>query len=185
MIALAGPPAVGKSTQAEAIADGIRAAGRAVEVVPMDGFHLDNRLLEPRGLLPRKGAPATFDLGGFRRLLEAMRAPGEVIYPLFDRARDCAVAGAGLVPEGVDLVLVEGNYLLFDQPGWRDLAEFWDLKLRLTAPEAELRRRLIARWRRHGLDAEAARARAEANDLPNAQAVLRHALPADLEIASV
>ena len=29
------------------------------------GFHLDNRLLEPRGLLPRKGAPETFDFGGF------------------------------------------------------------------------------------------------------------------------
>ncbi|MEL6531967.1 MAG: nucleoside/nucleotide kinase family protein [Pseudomonadota bacterium] len=185
LIALAGPPAAGKSTLAESIAEGIRARGRAVNVVPMDGFHLDNRLLEARGLLARKGAPETFDLAGFTRMLAAMQAGGEVIYPLFDRESDRAIAGAGLLPETADLVLVEGNYLLFDRPGWRDLAAFWALTVRLTAPEALLRERLIGRWRRHGLDAEAATTRAEANDLPNAQAVLRHALPADLEIASV
>lgn len=185
LIALAGPPAAGKSTLAESIAEGIRARGRAVNVVPMDGFHLDNRLLEARGLLARKGAPETFDLAGFARMLAAMQAGGEVIYPLFDRESDRAIAGAGLLPETADLVLVEGNYLLFDRPGWRDLAAFWALTVRLTAPEALLRERLIHRWRRHGLDAQAATTRAEANDLPNAQAVLRHALPADLEIASV
>ena len=39
-------------------------------LVPMDGYHLDNAVLVERGLLPRKGAPQTFDVDGLARDLE-------------------------------------------------------------------------------------------------------------------
>jgi pantothenate kinase len=34
-------------------------------VVPMDGFHYDDAVLAGLGLSGRKGAPETFDFGGF------------------------------------------------------------------------------------------------------------------------
>ncbi len=65
LIALAGAPASGKSTLAHALCALVPGAC----VVPMDGFHLDNALLEARGLLARKGAPETFDARGFLHLM--------------------------------------------------------------------------------------------------------------------
>ena len=50
LIALA-PPASGKSTLA---AELVVALGSTSKLVPVDGFHLDNRLLEARGLRYRK-----------------------------------------------------------------------------------------------------------------------------------
>ena len=182
IIALAGSPASGKSTLAETLARDLTAAGRQAAVVPMDGFHLDNRVLDARGLRHRKGAPDTFDLRGFARLMADLATGGEVIYPLFDRDRDLAIAGAGVLPAQCDLVVVEGNYLLFDAPGWRDLSRFWTLSVFLDVPRARLLERLSARWIAHGLSAEDAQARAEGNDLANAELVQGHRLRADMNL---
>lgn len=182
LVALAGPPGTGKSTVAEALAQAIRQRGQNVTVVPMDGFHLDNRVLEPLGLLPRKGAPETFDAGGFISLVRRIRAGEEVVAPVFDRARDIAIAGAQVVPAGPGVILFEGNYLLFDESPWRDLRPLWDLAIWLETPLDELRRRLINRWLTHGLDADQARMRAEGNDLANARRIQAARLAADLVI---
>lgn len=184
LVALAGPPASGKSTLAETLAAALSDAGRMAVVVPMDGFHLDNRLLDARGLRSRKGAPETFDLRGFARLISDLKMPGEVVFPLFDRDRDLAVAGAGLVPDSCDLVVVEGNYLLFDAPGWRDLKNEWSLSAYIDAPESLLRQRLGARWLDQGLNAHDAAVRAEQNDLPNARRIAQHRLATDMTLSA-
>ncbi len=182
LIAVAGPPASGKSTFADRLAKQVAGAGRPACVVPMDGYHLDNRLLDADGTRARKGAPQSFDLRGFAALLRDLAVGGEVVHPIFDRKLDLAVAGAARVPADVDVVVVEGNYLLFDAPGWRDLAPLWSLSLRLDVTEEALRVRLVRRWLDHGCDPAEALLRAEANDLPNARAVLAHALRADLTV---
>ena len=180
LVALSGAPGSGKSTLSEPLAAMLTERGVRSEVVPMDGFHLDNRLLEASGLMPRKGAPETFDLGGFKRLCHALRADDDVIYPLFDRSRDLAIAGAAHVGQDCSVAVIEGNYLLFDEPGWRDLADLWDVSIRLDVPLAELEARLVQRWLTHGLDQAAAEARARGNDLANAQRIASARLPADL-----
>lgn len=180
LVALSGAPGSGKSTLSEPLAAMLTERGVRSEVVPMDGFHLDNRLLKARGLMPRKGAPETFDLGGFKRLCHALRADDEVIYPLFDRSRDLAIAGAAHVGQDCSVAVIEGNYLLFDEPGWRDLADLWDVSIRLDVPLADLEARLVQRWLTHGLDQAAAEARARGNDLANAQRIASARLPADL-----
>ncbi|MGL4281626.1 MAG: nucleoside/nucleotide kinase family protein [Albidovulum sp.] len=172
LIALAGPPATGKSTIADALRDALVAGGANAVVVPMDGYHLDNRILSARGLLPRKGAPETFDARGFIAMIRRLKAGEETFVPVFDRSRDIAIAGAGLVPASADTIIVEGNYLMFDEAPWRDLAPLWDVALFLDASEAVLRERLVQRWRHFGLADDAALARAEENDLPNARLVL-------------
>lgn len=180
LIALAGPPGSGKSTVAARLVAELGTSGQDAALVPMDGFHLDNRVLARRGLLPRKGAPETFDAGGFERLVAALHAPGEVAYPVFDRDRDIAIAGAGVVAEECKTVVLEGNYLLFGAAPWHALRPHWDLAVYIDAPEDVLARRLTARWLDQGLSPELARTRAEGNDLPNARRVASHRMPADV-----
>jgi len=65
LVAIAGPPGAGKSTLAAELCPVINDAGTRCCVVPMDGFHLDNRVLTELGLLNRKGSVQTFDANGF------------------------------------------------------------------------------------------------------------------------
>ncbi|PWJ18024.1 nucleoside/nucleotide kinase family protein [Jannaschia seohaensis] len=171
VVALAGPPASGKSTLAETLAE--RTGGA---VLPMDGFHLDDRILGPRGLLPRKGAPETFDLGGFARTVAALRAGEDVYHPIFDRSREIAIAGAGHIPAQTRVVVVEGNWLLLDAPGWRDIE--WDITARLEVPDDELRLRLAERWA--WMTPEARAAKIDGNDMPNARLVREGSRKPDL-----
>lgn len=184
LVALVGPPASGKSTLAGALAAALARTGRSAMVVPMDGFHLGNAVLAARGLLARKGAPESFDRDGLAAILARLAAAprAAVAIPLFDRARDLAEAGAAIVPADCDLVIVEGNYLLLDEPGWRDLAALWSLSARLDPPEAVLRARLLARWAAHGLAPAEAAARVDGNDLPNAARIRARAVAADLTL---
>ncbi|MBO9406532.1 AAA family ATPase [Shimia sp. R9_1] len=181
VVAVAGAPASGKSTLAEEIAARLRAAGSAVQVVPMDGFHMDNQDLVDLRLLARKGAPNTFDVEGFVALAGQLSQGGVQAYPTFDRARDVTIPGGGAVSAQCDTVVVEGNYLLFDAPVWRALSDIWDVSVFLSVPEEELRRRLVERWLTHGLSQEQAEQRAEENDLTNARLVQSQRLHADIE----
>jgi len=185
LVAIAGPPGSGKSTLAAALVAQLQADGCAVALVPMDGFHLDNTVLAARGLLPRKGAPETFDAAGFIHMVGRLRAGAEVVVPLFDRARDLAIAGAAVVPAAAQVVVLEGNYLLFDEDPWRDLAPLWDLSVGLDVPIEVLRDRLVARWRHHGLTPQDAVLRAELNDLPNARRIRDRPLPATTTLATI
>ena len=178
--ALAGPPGAGKSTLAEAL---VVALGAGARVVPMDGFHLDNAVLAPRGLLPRKGSPESFDAQGFVHLIRRLRAEDEVVIPTFDRSLDLARAGGDVVRAEDRILVVEGNYLLLNEAPWAEARGLYDLTVALDVPEAELERRLIRRWLHHGLDAPAARARALSNDIPNAHRVLRDSVVAEVVIS--
>jgi pantothenate kinase len=182
VVAIAGPPGAGKSTLCDALLAALeRQAPGAAVLVPMDGYHYDNAVLEAMGLLARKGAPATFDVGGLAADLGRIAAGEDsVAVPVFDRRLDLARAGARLVRREHRIVVVEGNYLLLDDEPWRGLAGRFDRTVFLDVPEERLRQRLVARWLEHGLDAEAARARAESNDLPNANLVLTGSVPADV-----
>lgn len=182
MVGIAGAPGSGKSTLATELSRRLTLQKCVNVVVPMDGFHLDNAILEDRGLLQRKGAPETFDFDGFQRMIRALRARENVIAPVFDRTRDIAIAGAVAIPPECPIVIVEGNYLMFDEAPWKSLATMWGISARLDIPMPELRARLIQRWLSQNLSRAAATRRAESNDIPNAQRVLDAALPCDFNL---
>ena len=73
------------------------------------------------------------------------------------------------------MVVCEGNWLLLDRPGWRDLA--WDVTVRLEVPDRVLRRRLERRWA--ALEPDARAAKIDGNDLPNARLVREESRPAE------
>lgn len=182
LVAIAGAPGSGKSTVAEAVVEELIRRGAKAVVMPMDGFHLDNRLLEPRGLLPRKGAPETFDFGGFAATLHRVKSEPSVILPVFDRAREIAIAGAEEIGPETRIVVVEGNYLVLDETPWQSLAALWDFTVFLDVAFAELERRLIARWLGYGYEPEQAREKALGNDIPNARRVVKHARAVDFRV---
>lgn len=179
IVALAGPPASGKSTLAETL----ERNDSIMQVVPMDGFHLDNSLLTERGLLSRKGAPETFDVAGFIHLIRRLKTEDDVVFPRFNRSLDMSIAGAGIIRPETTTILVEGNYLMLDQPVWRDLRQIWDLSVGIDISLQVLEQRLLQRWIDHGYTPQDAQAKAEGNDLPNAKLVLENAYPCDIIIA--
>lgn len=172
LIAIGGPPASGKSTLAEHVQEALRSIGTPCGLVPMDGFHLDNEILKARGLLSRKGAPATFDVGGFLDLITQLTRKQDVTVPLFDRAADRVRQNASRIAAEERFVIIEGNYLFLNSKGWSACFPYWSLKVFVAPPIAVLESRLIQRWIDHGLTREAAEQRARSNDLLNARTVL-------------
>ncbi|MCO6176682.1 nucleoside triphosphate hydrolase [Ciceribacter sp. RN22] len=185
LVAIAGPPGAGKSTVAETLVDALGRRGETAVVLPMDGFHMDNAVLEEKGLLPRKGAPETFDVRGFIDIVRAIRAGGEVLVPVFDRSREIAIAAARVISPSHRIVVAEGNYLLLDEAPWSGLAGLFDLSVFLNVPEDVLAERLADRWRGYGLAPAEIAAKVGENDLPNGRRVLRQSRPADLVIANL
>ncbi|HMS96882.1 MAG TPA: nucleoside triphosphate hydrolase [Tabrizicola sp.] len=177
--ALAGPPGAGKSTLA---ADLVARLGPAAKVVPMDGFHYDDAILIARNQRHRKGAPETFDVPGFAHLLSRLRTEDEVAIPIFDRSLELSRGSADIVGPDQRILVVEGNYLLLDAAPWTGLDRHFDLTVMIDVPEAELDRRLLARWAHFGKTPEQARAWIDGNDLPNIRRVKRESRAADVTL---
>ena len=72
LLGIAGAPGSGKSTFASWLQQQF-GADLAV-VVPMDGFHLGNAIIDGTPLRQRKGAMDTFDVGGYLSLVAAAGA---------------------------------------------------------------------------------------------------------------
>ena len=181
IVAIAGPPGAGKSTLSAALHD-VLPAGTA-EVVPMDGFHFDDSVLEKRGLRPRKGAPETFDFAGFEVLLKRIRAgEPDIAIPVFDRSIELSRAAASIIATDTRFILAEGNYLLLDEEPWNRLAPLFDLTIFVDVTSGELEKRLRQLSHEHGRSDEDAIAWITSNDMPNIERVLARRRPADLII---
>lgn len=183
VIAVAGPPGAGKSTMADELCNAIRNAGESAEILPMDGFHMDDAVLRQKGLLATKGAPDTFDVRGFLDIVRAIgSAEQDVLVPVFDRSRELAIAAARIIPVSTRFVIAEGNYLLLDLPPWVSLAQQFDFSIMISPPVATLEARLMRRWLSLGLGEETARGKTDGNDLPNGALVRRHSRQADVTL---
>lgn len=155
-----------------------------LSVVSMDGFHLSNRVLHALGRSERKGAPDTFDIGGFASLLHRIKGETEnsIYYPIFDRNIEESISAQGKVLPSAKLVVVEGNYLCYDQDGWEAIKTILDETWYLQADEEIRMKRLIARHLLFGKSPEAAEAWARGTDEQNARLIGDTASSADFTI---
>jgi pantothenate kinase len=177
MLGIVGAPGSGKSTFAACLSE-LLGPDCAV-VVPMDGFHLGNAVIEGTALAARKGAIDTFDGGGYLSLLQRLARRDEaVVYaPDFRRSIEEPVAASIAIPAGVPLVITEGNYLLADAPQWRQVRAQLDEVWFLDAPEDLRLSRLVDRHVMFGKDRPTAEGWSNGPDAANARLIeaTRHA----------
>nr|WP_231635129.1 nucleoside/nucleotide kinase family protein [Luteipulveratus halotolerans] len=183
VLGIAGAPGAGKSTCAARLVDQATAAGVSAVVVPMDGFHLAQSVLEARGLADVKGAPETFDAYGYLAVLQRVRAADHTVWaPSFDRTLEEPVAGSIAVEPGVRLVVTEGNYLLDAADPWVRTADLLDETWFVQVPDELRRTRLIARHKRFGRSHAEAVEHALGSDERNARRIAATRERADLVI---
>ena len=199
LLGVVGSPGSGKSTLTETLLAALRAdppPGEGpdwVAHVPMDGYHLADVELERLGRRQAKGAPDTFDAGGYVALLARLRAweggtrdPADaVVYaPAFERTLEQPLAGAIPVPAAARLVLTEGNYLLLDSGRWPAVAPLLD-EVWFCALRDDVRlERLLARHVAFGKPPDVARAWVASVDQPNAALIEATRGRADLVVPS-
>lgn len=184
LLGVAGAPGAGKSTLTELLSRELP-EGSCV-VVPMDGFHLADVALDALGRRDRKGAPDTFDAGGYAALLQRIRAqmPGDDVVwaPMFERELEQPLAGAIAVEAEVPLVITEGNYLLLDDGPFAGVRALLDVCWFAETPEDLRHERLIARHERFGKPPSAARDWALGPDEANARLVTATGHRADARV---
>jgi len=171
IIGIIGKPGGGKSTLSRFLLKGMDPS--LVSVVPMDGFHLSNKVLKELGKSDRKGAQDTFDVKGFTALIARIKSDGTdpIYYPVFDRSIEESIAGQGVVYPSTRVVIVEGNYLMHDRDGWQEVAPLLDQSWYAFLDEDLRISRLISRHIAFGKDPESAKAWAKGSDQVNAELI--------------
>ncbi|MCY7289961.1 MAG: nucleoside/nucleotide kinase family protein [Cryobacterium sp.] len=179
IIGIVGAPGTGKSTFAARVRDEF--APSACIIVPMDGFHLANNILDGTPLRARKGAIDTFDARGYISLLRRLRAQDEdVVYaPAYRRGLEEPIAGSIAVPHATQFILTEGNYLLADCEPWNQVRDYLDLAWFVETPHVLRLSRIVDRHVRFGMERSVAEAWASGPDQDNARFVESTKLRAD------
>ena len=186
VIAIVGAPGCGKSTATDAL-EVLLAQNKEikVQVVPMDGFHYDNAMLEQLGMTQKKGAPETFDVGGLDAALKRLTDKNQtesIAVPVFDRNRDISLACARLIDKKMTVLLIEGNYLLLKDGPWSHLKKYFDLSVMIPCDEVILRARLISRWKNLNYNNNNSTIKVEQNDMPNAKLIVQESCSADVNL---
>lgn len=189
LVMLAAPPAAGKSTMVSFLYELAGELGLDLTAIGMDGFHryqdyLLSHTVELDGeavpMVQVKGSPISFDLAKLTERIQRLLGEEECPWPHYDRKLHDPVEGA--VNVSGDIVLLEGNYLLLDEPGWRELKSLADYTVFVSADEADVKERLVSRKAASGLPREEAERFVERSDLRNVRLCLQKRLPADLDL---
>jgi type I pantothenate kinase len=142
IIALAGSPAVGKSTFARVLR-AILARWPdhpEVELVSTDGFLHPARVLEERRLMRRKGFPESYDLRRMVRFLAALKAgEHDVAAPVYSHHTYDIVPDESQVVRHPDVLIFEGlNVLQTGHTSSTMISDFFDFSIYIDADEADL-----------------------------------------------
>lgn len=209
LVAIAGVPGSGKTTTAEAVVQQLNANQNIrAALLSMDGFHLSraalDRLPNSTEAHVRRGAPWTFDVIRFVQFISRLRtwadetplaSPGSSNWPATDvirgptfdhQAKDPVEDGMSITPDA-SIIIIEGNYLLLDEPGWRDLSAMVDYRVFVDTDLQEARERTAKRHVRVGIEKslEDGYRRVDSNDYLNGISIRERLLEPDTVVKSV
>jgi type I pantothenate kinase len=143
LVGFAGAVAVGKTTIVRAVARGLEARGRRVDVLSTDAFLLSNAVLNERGLLMRKGFPESYDDAAIGDVLRRLRSGAAASVRVYSHDVYDVLPDVTATVGPADVVLVEGVVAL-QSP----VADLVDLAVYVDAPEACVRQWFVERFAR-------------------------------------
>ena len=169
VLGIAGAPGSGKSTLAALLNEAL--GPEQSVVVPMDGFHLAQRLINGTPLADRRGAIDTFDGWGYANLIGRIAAQEhEVVYaPSYERSIEDPIAATIEVTPTMSVVITEGNYLLVNAYPWRRARELLTEAWFVESDDAVRAERLVRRHVQFGKTPDAARRWVAGPDAANAE----------------
>ena len=189
VVFVAAPAGCGKSTLVSFLEQLARDHGiTGVQALGMDGFHypqayLNNHEAVLDGSVVRladiKGHPLTFDVKKLQKTLASIQRE-DGTWPYYSRKIHDPIEDA--IPVTGSIILLEGNYLLYEEEPWNDLSTFCDASLFLRMEEDVLIKRIIERKVQTGRSIDEATRTVYASDVRNIRLVLNHRKPADHEI---
>ena len=190
IVFLAGPPAVGKSTLALFLERLSQEYTKilSIQSLSLDGFHYCNDYLKSNNIIidgcehslyEIKGMPETYDLENFIVHLDELKCKN-IRWPIYDRNIHNPIMDKAEVTS--EIILIEGNWLLLNEEGWKKLKYLCDYSIFIECNEEVVRNRLINRKIRGGLSAEKALEFYERTDKKNVLRVMENRLPADLTL---
>lgn len=152
VVGIGGGPGSGKSTFAVKLKELINSKAKVdlVQIFPMDGFHRKNIELERYGLLSVKGTPETFDLEGYRSMLNRIKLGENLKAPIYSREDHDVINNALPIEPHHKIIITEGNYLFADMEGWCEIKDIIDLKIYIEAEKGACEKRLLERHMRGG-----------------------------------
>lgn len=187
IVFLAAPPGSGKSTLACFLeylskhTSGIT----PLQAIGIDGFHFPQEYLERHyaatesgqvRLSAIKGNAVTFDVEKLRSYIMQTRE-SDLSWPTYNRLLHDPVENAIMVTEKI--VLLEGNYLLYNEEPWNSLEKLCDDSVFIEMAADVLEGRLINRKLLSGYTQAEAREFVTRSDLKNVETVLAHSKKAN------
>jgi len=195
IVYLTAPPGTGKTTLSvflEWLSENClqRAANSLVKIqaIGIDGFHYPQEYIKNHSIIRDgktipmqsvKGSPETFDLQKLSNSIKLLQTQ-DVKWPIYDRNLHDVVEDAIFVTG--DIVLIEGNWLLLDDKGWRELKHLSDYSIFIAAEKNMLKQRLIQRKILGGLSAKKANEFYNQSDGVNVIRALSTRLTSDYEL---
>ena len=186
VVYLSAPPGSGKSTFV-CFLEYLAAENKIpLQSIGIDGFHyyqsyLDTHYLPDSNILLStiKGDPYTFDVEKLRSFILALKE-GNISWPLYSRTLHDPIEDQIYIDQ--QIILIEGNYLLYDLEPWSDMKDYCDYSLFISLNPDILENRLVKRKMMGGSTLEEAKYHYEHVDKVNVEKVLNHHYKPDIEI---
>jgi len=191
IVYIAGPCGSGKTTVSlllESLTP--EHTGSFAQAVGMDGFHYTRDYLnshytytygDSSKILMRdvKGAAETYDFEKLYGKISELKH-SDVYFPGYDRIIHDVVEDSVYI--NGQIIFIEGNWLLLDEPRWRELIQFCDYSIFINADFDTLISRLTERKIMGGLGFEDAKKFVMRSDVKNIERILNRRLTCDLEL---